>query len=107
MNKYYYDTVTEATQELAKRGYITDFELMVEGECLVCHQNSLCLSPEEFEIDEIHRFEGDSDPGDEMIVYAISSIAHNMKGIVINAYGIYSDPITYKIVERLKRNKNF
>ena len=103
MNKYYYDTVTEATAKLAKRGYTTDFELMVEKECLACHKSSLFLSPEEFEIDEIHRFEGDSDPGDQMIVYAISSKIHNIKGIVINAYGIYSDPITYKIVERLKR----
>jgi hypothetical protein len=107
MNKQYYDTVTEATQELAKRGYTTDFELKVDGECLICRQTSSCLSPEEFEIDEIHRFEGDSDPGDEMIVYAISSMEHNIKGIVINAYGIYSDPVTYQIVERLKRNKEF
>lgn len=30
MNKFYYDTVTEVTNELAKRDYTTDFELMVE-----------------------------------------------------------------------------
>ena len=106
MKNYSYDTVTEAAAGLAKRGYTTDFELMIEGECLACHKSSLYLSPEEFEIDEIHRFEGDSDPGDSMIVYAISSILHNIKGIVINAYGIYSDPITYKIVERLKRKNS-
>lgn len=103
MKIYSYDTVTEALNELAKRGYTTDFELITEKECLACHNSSLFLSPEEFEIDEFHRFDGDSDPGDEMIVYAISSKQHNMKGIVVNAYGIYSDPITSKIVERLKK----
>ncbi|MGV9004952.1 phosphoribosylpyrophosphate synthetase [Flavobacterium sp.] len=99
-----YDTVTEAVAELSKRGYTTDFELMTENECLACHQSSLYLSPEEFEIDEFYRFEGDSDPGDEMIVYAISSTHHDIKGIVINAFGIYSDPIISKIVERLKKH---
>ena len=104
MKNYNYDTVTEATAGLTERGYTTDFELMVEKECLACRKTSLCLSPEEFEIDEIHRFEGDSDPGDEMIVYAISSNLHDIKGIVINGYGLYSDPMTYKIVERLKKH---
>lgn len=102
MQTPYYDTVTEATAELAKRGYTLDFELMVEQECLVCHKAGLHLSPEDFQIDEIHRFEGDTDPGDSMIVYAISSIKESLKGIVINGYGLYSDPITYKIVSRLK-----
>jgi len=104
MKHHTYDTVTEATAALAKRGYTTDFELMTEKECLVCHQSSLFLSPEEFEIDELYRFEGNSDPGDEMIVYAISSKTHNIKGIVINAYGIYANPVTSKIVERLKKH---
>ena len=103
MENYSYDTVSEAVNSLAKRGYTNDFEIMTETECLVCHKSSLNLSPEEFHIDEIYRFEGDTDPGDEMIVYAISSDNHQLKGIVINAYGMYSDPVVYKIVERLKR----
>ncbi|WP_322549873.1 phosphoribosylpyrophosphate synthetase [Flavobacterium psychraquaticum] len=104
MSNYSYDTVTEALVGLKERGYTTDFELMVEKECLVCHENSTYLSPEEFQIDEIHRFEGDSDPGDEMIVYGISSTIHNIKGIVVNGYGLYSDPLTFKIVSRLKKH---
>lgn len=104
MKHYNYDTVTEAIAELTKRGYTADFKLITEKECLVCHKSSLYLSPEEFEIDEFYRFEGDSDPGDEMIVYAISSTHHDIKGIVVNAFGIYSDPITSKIVERLKKH---
>lgn len=104
MKNYSYDTVSEAITHLAERGYTIDFELMTDKECLACHRSSLYLSPEEFIIDEIHRFEGVSDPGDEMIVYAISSEKNKVKGIVSNAFGIYSDPEVSKIVERLKRH---
>lgn len=101
----YYDTVSEALNELAKRGYTTDFEMLKEQECLVCKLTAQQLSPEEFVIDETHRFEGETDPGDEMIVYAVSSEKHGVKGIVINGYGTYANPDVYKIVERLEKKK--
>lgn len=104
MKNYSYDTVSEAINSLAKRGYTTDFELLVEGECLICDHSTENLSPDEFQIDEVYRFEGDTDPGDEMIVFAISSDVYKLKGVVINGYGMYSDPKVSKIVSRLRRN---
>jgi len=100
-NNSYYETVSEAINDLTKRGYTTDFEILNEKECLVCHKTSSQLSPDEFEIDETYRFEGNTDPGDEMIVFAISSVKHNIKGIVVNAYGMYADSSASKIIERL------
>ena len=102
MIKYSYDTVSEAINELARRGYSADFKILSEEECIVCSALPEPLSPEEFNIDEVYRFEGMTDPGDEMIIYAISSINHNLKGILLNAYGMYSDVATAKIVKRLK-----
>ena len=99
-----YETVTEAVNDLIKRGYTTDFSIHTEKEKLICNQIAIELSPEEFEIDETYRFEGDTDPGDEMIVFAISAKHHNIKGIVVNGYGMYSDSASSKIVERLKKN---
>jgi hypothetical protein len=99
----YYDTVSETINQLAQKGYTTDFEILKEHDCLVCKQSAQQLSPDEFVIDETHRFEGETDPGDEMIVYAISSKKHGVKGIVINAYGTYADPDIFKIVERLEK----
>ncbi|MCK6649463.1 MAG: phosphoribosylpyrophosphate synthetase [Bacteroidia bacterium] len=104
MKNYSYTTVSEAINDLAKRGYTTDFELLAEKECLACHKTATFLSPDEFEIDEIYRFEGNTDPGDEMIVFAISAKKHNVKGIIVNAFGIYSDSKTSKIVEQLKKH---
>lgn len=98
-----YETVTEAVNDLTKRGYTTDFAILTDKECLVCNKTAKELSPDEFEIDETYRFEGMTDPGDEMIVFAISSKTHNIKGLVVNAYGIYSDAKTSKIMEHLSR----
>jgi len=99
-----YDTVSEAVNDLVKRGYTTDLNIHEDGECLICNKGEVSLSPDEFEIDEIHRFEGQTDPGDEMIVFAISSKKSGIKGIVVNAYGIYSDSSAAKIVRRLSEH---
>lgn len=101
MKRKSYDTVTEAMTDLKKLGYTIDFSILTDGECLICHQTSTVLSPDNFEIDDFYRFEGDSDPGDEMIVYAISSKKKNVKGIIVHAYGIYADHATSSIVEKL------
>lgn len=99
-----YDTVSEAMNDLAKRGYTTDFSIKTEKDCLHCIKTEIELSPEDFIIDETYRFEGNTDPGDEMIVFAISSTKTNLKGILVNGYGMYSDSAISKIVEHLKKH---
>ncbi len=96
-----YETVSEALNDLSKRGYTTDFEVLKDQDCLVCNQTAKQLSPDEFEIDETYRFEGDTDPGDEMIVFAISAKQRGVKGVIVNGYGTYADADIAKIVERL------
>ena len=70
-----------------------------------CKQKKCRLRANEFEIDEVYRFEGDTDPGDENIVYAISSIKENIKGVLVNAYGVYSDTISAELVAKLHKHK--
>jgi len=92
-------TVTEAIKWLEERGYTYDFNL--DTDCLSYEGGQKRLSPEEFTIDKIFRFEGITDPGDENVVYAISSNDHQVKGILMNAFGVYSDPISDKMVKKL------
>ncbi|RTL60235.1 MAG: phosphoribosylpyrophosphate synthetase [Sphingobacteriales bacterium] len=94
-----YDTVSEAVNGLKQRGYNIDFN--VEYDCIVCHETPLSLLPNEFEITEVHRFEGDTDPADEAVVYAIES-KHGEKGVLVNAFGIYSDSVSDELIEKLK-----
>jgi hypothetical protein len=93
-------TVSEVINDLQKEGYTIDFNL--QENCLECHGNYLRLHPEDFIIDKHYRFEGISDPEDEAVVYAISSLKQNLKGVLVNGYGISSDPLTEDTVRALK-----
>ncbi|WP_448606812.1 phosphoribosylpyrophosphate synthetase [Paenimyroides ceti] len=104
-NNYQYDTLSEAVNDLIKRGYTTDFLVHEEKDCFLCEQGTLELSPEEFYIDEFYRFEGMTDPGDESIVYAISSPKLGIKGLVINAYGADFGYRSSKLVQRLQKRE--
>lgn len=94
-----YDTLSEALNDLKKRGYIEDLGL--KSDCLECADKGLYLHPEDFTIDEFYRFEGNSNPDDSSIVYAISS-NDGLKGVLIDAYGIYSEYMTDELVKKLK-----
>lgn len=95
-------TVSRVLSVLKERGYTVDFNLT--DACLSCQGNSLRIYPNEFVVDKHYRFEGISDPGDEAIVYAISSIKHNVKGTLVNGYGMYSEKISDDMVRALKEN---
>ncbi|GEO05035.1 hypothetical protein AAE02nite_26990 [Adhaeribacter aerolatus] len=92
-------TLSEVLEKLKKDGYNVDFNL--QDNCLVCHGNSLQVYPNEFVVDAHYRFEGLSDPGDEAVVYAISSDKHGLKGTLVNGYGIYSDEMASDMVKAL------
>ncbi|MCE7063614.1 cupin domain-containing protein [Dyadobacter sp. CY343] len=92
-------TVSEVLNELRLRGYTVDFNL--DDNCLICHSNSLKIHPQDFVVDKHYRFEGMSDPSDEAIVYAISSPKHDIKGTLVNGYGISSDNITDDLIKAL------
>ena len=99
-----YDTVTEAVKGLKERGFTIDFNIAFDK--IICSENKHCLMPEEFEIVESHRFEGDSNPDDEDVVYAVESIEGKLKGIITSAFGLYADPVSNKIIQKLAMNKS-
>lgn len=98
-----YDTVTQAVTELKLRGFTIDFNIAFDK--IICADNNICLYPEEFEIVETHRFEGDSNPDDEDVVYAVESKDKNSKGIITSAFGVYADPVSDKIIQKLSMHK--
>ena len=99
---HYYETVTQAVSELTKRGYTVNFNL--SAGYISGGEHGVSLNADEFNIDEVHRFEGDTDPGDEMIVYAISSDKKQVKGILVNAFGVYSDELSAALMAKLKQS---
>lgn len=97
---YSYDTVVEALEGLRIRGYTKDFNLAFDK--LICTENEICLDPEDFEITEIHRFEGASSPDDEDVVYAVESKDGNHKGVITSAFGKDADPVSAEMIDNLK-----
>lgn len=99
-----YETLSEAVNDLVKRGYTTDFLIHQDKDCLICHQSTLELSPEDFVIDEIHRFDEMTDPSDESVLYAISSEKFKVKGLIINSYGADFSYRSSKLVQHLEKH---
>ncbi len=95
-----YDTLSEAMNELKKEGYTEDFN--IHHDSLICKDGTLKLFHDDFVVDKFFRFEGDSDPADESILYAISSPKNNLKGVLVNGYGISSESMANDLVEKLK-----
>jgi hypothetical protein len=94
-----YDTITDALNGLRKNGYVLDFNIAFDK--LMCSQNGVCLNPEQFEITNHFRFEGNTDPADEAVVYAVESKDGKMKGVLVSAYGVYSDPVSDEMIRKL------
>lgn len=98
-----YITLSEAINDLTKKGYTYNFNM--KEEFIECAENNCQLQPEEFEIDEKHRFQEMSDVDNESVLYAISSRDGKLKGLLVNAYGIYADYASFKLVQKLNRPK--
>ncbi len=97
-----YDTVVAALSGLKAKGYSLDFNIAFDK--IICNENGLCLNPTEFEITEVYRFEGDSNPADEDIVYAIESKDGSIKGSLTSAYGMYADTVSTEMLKKLTIN---
>jgi len=93
---YTYETVSAAVDGLKKRGYVMDFNL--DENCIVCHDEK--FNPEDFEIVEVYRFEGDSDPADEAVVYAVES-NKGLRGVLVNGYGPSSESMSSDMAKKL------
>ncbi len=97
-------TVTEVINHLRNTGYQEDFNL--QQNCLQCRNGHYSVFHNEFVIDKVYRFEGPSDPADEATVYAISSPKYDIKGILVNGAGIYTDALTDEMLQSLQMKRN-
>jgi hypothetical protein len=77
-------TMTSCTNHLQKDGYTENFVVKAEG--LIAPSTEKLYTPSEVKIASFYRFEGESDPADNAIVYAIET-NDKVKGLLIDAYG--------------------
>lgn len=99
-----YGTLSETINALASDGYTFDFNRhIVSG---VKDSPNTPLSPENFEIDKVFRFEGQSNPDDESVLYAISSSKLKVKGVLVNGYGVSTDRAIDDFIKGLRVRNN-
>lgn len=78
-------TVTEAVAAFRTAGFRNDF--LVDRGMLRCAACGEAHPPRETGVEQIHRVEGSSDPGDEAAVFALAWLHCGVRGVLVTAYG--------------------
>ncbi len=97
------NTLTETIAKFRSKQYIYDF--YVEDNFLKCRETNEKFAPEDVTIDRTERYEGDSNPEDMSVIYAIT-FPTDTKGILIDAFGTYSNPGISEFIRNVPVNEN-
>jgi predicted signal transduction protein with EAL and GGDEF domain len=98
-----YETLSEAITALQEQGYSEDFN--IHDNILRSSNGKHQLEHTEFVIDKSFRFDVNEDPSDQAMLYAISSAGRDVKGLLVNGYGIYSEDSSNELLEKLKNGE--
>jgi hypothetical protein len=85
------DTVTEATRLLEADGYDATVTILDGGRLRFSGVDAVC-ELDEAVVERMYRFEGDSDPGDEMVVFGLLFPGRGVRGTLVSAFGLAADP---------------
>lgn len=94
-----FDTLVEAINGMKEEGYTLDFNL--EFDHIHCKELQQGFPADQFKVVEYFRFEGESNPADSSILFAIET-SGGQKGLLLDAYGTYSGEISEEIIQALK-----
>lgn len=88
-------------------GYDDDFKVLEDGK-LTSLKTENKFEPDDVNIVNFFRFEGQSDPDDNTILYVIET-NDGLKGTLVDAYGPYADEkvsVFFKNVESIQKKTN-
>jgi len=84
------ETVVDALRLLRDDGYEVEFQL-VDGH-LCCDADDRACPATDVVVERLYRFEGDSDPGDEMVVFGLRDPDTGHRGVLASGFGPAADP---------------
>lgn len=93
-------TLVKCTNNLVAEGYTENFIATEKGITAPSHEDKV-YTPDQVRINSFYRFEGESDPGDNSIVYAIET-AEGVRGLLIDAYGTYANPYVGQFIVQVE-----
>jgi hypothetical protein len=88
---YHYTTVLEALDDLREKGFTYDFNL---------HAEDIKTNPHKYEVEHVYRYEGDTDPSEEAVVYGIKSNSGE-KGVFVAGFSANSDDDAARVLSRI------
>lgn len=94
---YHYASVSVALEQLKKEGYTYDFNQNFE---------EISLHPEDFTVNQMYQYEGNSSPDDSAMVYAIVS-KFGLKGVFVTGNSANSIDENAPFISKLEvKSKN-
>ena len=95
-------TLVECLESVRKKGFKEDFK--VDNGMMTGINTQRSYSPEQVNILNFYRFEGDSDPADNSILYVIET-DDCLRGTLVDGYGPTSDPDVQPFLEEVENIK--
>lgn len=94
-----YETLSLAIKDFQNKGYTVDFNL--DENFLESKSNKRKWKPEELTVVDFFRFEGESNPADNSILYIIET-NDGFKGLLVDSYGAQRGAISSEMIQKLK-----
>jgi hypothetical protein len=92
-------TMTSCVNKVVLDGYTDSFKVTKQG--LYSTAKDRVFKPEEVKVINFYRFEGESDPADNSIMYVIET-SDGLKGTLVDAYGPYADEGVNKFMKEVE-----
>lgn len=93
------ETLVSVQRKLEEEGFETQFKATEQG--LLSLSTERTFQPEEVKIESFYRFEGESDPEDNSIIYAIETDSGE-KGTLADGYSNSSDALVSDFIKQVK-----
>lgn len=106
MDKFqnYIDPMSKKLKELEKEGFNDQFKF-IQDKGLQSTSSHETYQPGDLQIIDEFRFEGESNPSDMSILYAIRA-KDGTKGTLVNAYGTYADDELGEFIKSVEDKSN-
>jgi hypothetical protein len=98
----YMQTLSVKLKELEEAGFKVQFKATDKG--LLSLSTQCLYQPNEVKVVHFYRFEGETNPSDNAIVYAIETNTGE-KGTLVNGYGVDTDPLVANFIVRVEAIK--
>lgn len=95
-------TLVVALNDLGKRGYTGNFS--INEECLLNDGDGNLYTHDDVELEEFHRFEGETNPADSSILYAVKT-KNGLLGTVVDSYGAQGSETTSDFMNKVKQRQ--